>query len=182
MPDSEKYIEVLNTMYNAEDDVDADNFMEYTKEWITKVDRGGLYKVSDETFLLFKAMELTIRKFLQGKKINVTTATDKILSSDNILVYWTLICYSLSQEDSDTLLHKIAELWITIRGFSYANNLLEQYKQSAKALPRKNHSENHYNLSLNLHFRTCFTLEHAYAMNIYNYNKLYVIVSMIILN
>ena len=80
MPDSEKYIEVLNTMYNVEDDVDADNFMEYTKEWIAKVDRGGLYKVSDETFLLFKAMELTIRKFLQGKEINITTATDEILS------------------------------------------------------------------------------------------------------
>ena len=48
-----------------------------------------------------------------------------------------------------------------------------------KHFQEKNHSENHYNLSPNLHFRTCFTLEHAYAMNIY---KLYVIVSMIILN
>ena len=36
-------------------------------------------------------------------------------------------------DESDTLLTEVAKLWITIRGFSYAGNLIERYKQISKS-------------------------------------------------
>ena len=45
-----------------------------------------------------------------------------------------MICNGL---EADILLTKIAELWVTIRGFSYTGNLLEQHKQSSKATEQK---------------------------------------------
>ena len=47
---NEKYVEVLESMHD--DEVDADNFLTYTREWTSLIDHGGIYKVSDEAFLL----------------------------------------------------------------------------------------------------------------------------------
>jgi hypothetical protein len=139
MSDIPQYMNILNSMHETPDyhDVDDDDeidddFLSYTKEWISKVDRGGLHKVNDETFLLFHWMELTIRKFLQGCSIDIDGAITEIMSSNNVMACWSLIASSLEDDDSDRLLCKIAEKWITVRGFSYAGNLFEQYKKIAK--------------------------------------------------
>ena len=128
------YIEILDAMHpDNEDDDDSDDFLTYTTNWIARVDRGGLYKVNDETFLLIRWMELTMRKCMCGKSIDICLAISNILSSENVLSCWNLICHNLTDDKSDILLTKIAELWVTIRGFSYAGNLIEQYKQITKS-------------------------------------------------
>lgn len=133
-----QYMEILNSMHEDDDDEMGDDFLSYTKEWISRVDRGGLHKVNDETFLLFQWMELRIRKFLKGCSIDIDGAISEIISSDNVMACWSLIASSLEDDDdSDCLLRKVAEKWITVRGFSYAGNLVEQYKQIIKESTKK---------------------------------------------
>lgn len=103
------FVAVLDVMHADEDDDDSDNFLEYTTKWLAMVDRGGLYKVNDETFLLFRCMELTMRKYLCGKSIEAIT---KILDSENVMACWSLICQSLTDDESDILLTKVAGLWL----------------------------------------------------------------------
>ena len=129
------YVEVLETMHD--DVIDSDDFFTYSTEWISLIDRGGLYKVSNEVFLLFRWMETIMRRFLTGRSVNIGKAIAEIMNSDNVLQCWSLICTTLEPEESDILLSKLTELWVTIRGFSYAGNLLEQYKQSAKTSTKK---------------------------------------------
>ena len=143
MPDSSRYINILDAMHedgstSTSDDDETDDFLAYTKKWITIVDRGGLYKVSNETFLLFYWLELTIRKYLHGHNIDISKAIEEILNCENILAYWSMICNdNLEADESDMLLAKIAELWLTLRGFSYTSNLLEQYKQLKGSIKKK---------------------------------------------
>lgn len=140
LSDSSKYIEVLDKMYALEDCTsdNGEDFLQYTKEWLSQIDRGGLYKVTDETYLLFHWMELTTRKYLKGQKIEIDEALDEIICSENVMMCWSLICGGDMEEDeSDKLLNKIAELWITVRGFSYAGNLFEQYKCAKKDSVKK---------------------------------------------
>ena len=142
LSDIPQYMDILNSMHEDDDEM-GDDFLSYTKEWISRVDRGGLHKVNDETFLLFQWMELTIRKFLQGCSIDIDGAISEIISSDNVMACWSLIASSLEDDDSDRLLCKIAEKWITVQGFSYAGNLLEQYKKIVKQSTTKSHLEKH---------------------------------------
>ena len=57
---SEEYLQVLECMHESDDvdERDEDNFLEYTREWITRIDRGGLFRVSDEAFLFLERWNL----------------------------------------------------------------------------------------------------------------------------
>ena len=49
--------------------------------------------------------------------------------------YWTIVIADFEIDDDEihqVLLHKIAELYVTVRGFSLASGWLEQYKQQTK--------------------------------------------------
>ena len=43
-----------------------DNFLDYTKEWIDKVNRGGLFPLNDSTYLFFVTVEKEVRLILPG--------------------------------------------------------------------------------------------------------------------
>ena len=43
----------------------------------------------------------------------------------------------LTEEEEQSLLRKFVQLWLTIRGFSYASAIKEEYKRSCGALKRK---------------------------------------------
>ncbi len=61
------------------DDEDCfEEFLVYTREWVNRVNRGGLHRVTDETFLLFRSMELTVRNYLIGTKISIDEAIDEL--------------------------------------------------------------------------------------------------------
>ena len=42
--------------------------------------------------------------------------------------HWSLVTSDL--EDSNFLLQEIVKLWVTVRGFSYASRLVEEYKHA----------------------------------------------------
>ena len=37
------------------------SFYDYTKEWMKKVNRGGLFETNDQSFRLFKAIEIALQ-------------------------------------------------------------------------------------------------------------------------
>ena len=46
----------------CEDDTTCDDFLSYTKTWISRVDRGGLFLVNNTVYLLFKQLEIEVQK------------------------------------------------------------------------------------------------------------------------
>ena len=53
-----------------------------------------------------------------------------IAASETVQFYWNLLSSELEDlEEGKELLYMIIDLWITICGFSFAESVLEQYKQ-----------------------------------------------------
>ena len=58
-----------------------------------------------------------------------------IEKDEQVLLYWS----ALATPDAfdQALLRQVVQLWVTIRGYSYASALVEEYKKSCGALKRK---------------------------------------------
>lgn len=57
--------------------------------------------------------------------------------SEDILFHWATLTCELDNESATQLLHMIVELYLTIRGFAFANSCMELYKQSQKRTVQK---------------------------------------------
>ena len=55
-----------------------------------------------------------------------------IVENEDVLFQWCLLSTDLEEAEEQQLLPMIVEVYVTTRGFSFANSLLEQYKQSKK--------------------------------------------------
>ena len=63
--------------------------------------------------------------------VDISKAMEEILNTENILAQWSVICNgNLEVDESDMLLAKIAELWLTLRGFFYTSNLRLVYRRN----------------------------------------------------
>ena len=54
---AEQFTKCLQSMAVADDDSDADDLLSYTRVWLEKENRGGLFLLSDKTFQFFVAVE-----------------------------------------------------------------------------------------------------------------------------
>ena len=109
------------------------------EEWTKLIDRGGLWHVKETTYQFFRATEYAVRevlkKFLKPSPTSKPEMIQKITSDDDVLFYWLIVTADFEIDDQtihETLLHKIVELFFTVRGFSLASVWLEKYKQSTK--------------------------------------------------
>lgn len=113
------------------------NFYDYTKEWMKLVDRGGLFHISDNAYLFFRALELQTRCILPLHLKNPSHSKDslmqELLGDEDAQFFWSMLSVDISDcEESSNLLKEVAELWITIRGFSTTGAWMEQYKKEKK--------------------------------------------------
>ena len=112
------------------------SFLDYTKEWIKLVNRGGLFQINDEVFCFFVEIEMKLRRHLPGlfksnSAIKKNEIVADIVHNEDVLYNWTAVTSDLDDEAlSKELLKHIIELYITIRGFSAAGAWMEYYKQS----------------------------------------------------
>lgn len=114
-----------------------------SEDWLDTIDRGGLWHVVDDVFFLFCFIEEEIREELAA----ITAATwkdehkrallDNLKKSEDILFHWTTLTCELDTESAEKLLDMILELYVTIRGFAFANSCMELYKQSKKKTVQK---------------------------------------------
>lgn len=116
----------------TDDSVSATSYYQFTKLWVEKVNRGGLYLINDSVYEVFLAMELVLRQYLKCCAAEHGLNKDHVLAAmfeDNeIQFHWSLVCFDLEAEISEIVLKEIIQLWLTIRGFSYVSALVEEYK------------------------------------------------------
>lgn len=117
------------------------------EEWTKMMDRGGLWHVKETTYALFLSIEEEIRNHLITL---VTPAPEskceilkKVTNSDDVQFYWLITTADFEIDDKqthETLLQMIVELYLTIRGFSYASIWMEKFKQSTKKSTQRSKS------------------------------------------
>ena len=124
----------------SDDDVEEDDL---SSKWMAVVDRGGLLHISDDLYRVFVAMELDIRKHLRIEKASEMVSSlegklaSSLLANEDVQFYWCIVCCEVPEEIAREILKSIAELWTTIRGFSFAKSYMEIYKQkTSKSLQR----------------------------------------------
>ena len=114
--------------------------IETDEQWTELIDRGCLWRVKEMTYQFFRAVDHVIREALMTIK-NPSLATTKtrnakrVIEDDDVQFYWLIVTSDFEIDDDEIhkiLLHKIAELYVTIRRFSLASGWLEQYKQQTK--------------------------------------------------
>ena len=118
---------------------DGDERRTDSEEWLDLVDRGGLTRVNDTAFQVFLAMELELRKHLQSQCIpNFKAEVRKqILENEDVSFYWSILSCDWEVDESQALLELVVDLFLTIRGFSYASAWMEKYKAAtAKTLQK----------------------------------------------
>ena len=96
---SASFVECLSSMaINGEEG----SFLEYTTEWVSEVNRGGLFEVNDTIFALFQEIELCIRDKLTSVLASSTTQSDqkdKLIKAAHedidVQFYWSLLSSDL---------------------------------------------------------------------------------------
>ena len=64
--------------------------------------------------------------------------TNVIYDDNKVQYFWSMMSFiDIDEESSERLLKDIIRLWITVRGFSYASSIVEDYKRSCGALKHK---------------------------------------------
>jgi len=88
---------------------------ENTDEWIHLINRGGLWRVSDEAYQLFLIMENEIRQ-----KLNLHTVAeprqkmiDSLMSNEDLLFQWCFCASDLEEDTTTALLRQLVELFLT---------------------------------------------------------------------
>ena len=112
----EEYVECLGSMAVESDFGD---FLDYTKDWIDRVNRGGLFPLNDITFEFFVAVERRVKGILpdyvtgisKSKEDFQVQVLDTIVADDNIKWHWTLLSQCIDSEDhAIELLREIVKL------------------------------------------------------------------------
>ena len=135
----------LTGMSESAEEECEDTYMDYTKRWIRAIDRGGLFRITDEVYVFFHEVERLVRKFLlklvtQDIEHSKKEIIDEVTSDNNVQFYWSMIAIDLDEDIGQELLVEIVQLWLTVRGFSTAGAFVEQYKQATKKSTKKSTS------------------------------------------
>ena len=110
---------------------DTSTYLEYIKIWTNNTDRGGLRHVTDDTYRGFLVIESIVYNILKrgGLKEEVFS---EVVSSENVQFHWEVATTEEINDYTLELLHEVVNLWFTVRGFSIASRLLEEYKKATK--------------------------------------------------
>ena len=141
------FVECLDAMHTGEGDNETDDFLQYTKIWQQKVNRGGLFTVNNDTYLLFRAMEFSVRRTLNMQRIGAEPSLHiqeemkhVVLNDPAVMAHWSIILGGIADmgsNDSDKLLKELASKWIAIHSHSFASGVLEQHQCTTRMNQRK---------------------------------------------
>ena len=103
-----------------------------SQDWVKLVNRGGLNYINNDMFIFVSAMELVVKAFLEGegKPRDIKSEMIKLIrDSDTVRAEWSKIAAEWEPEESQLIFGMVTDLWITMRGFSYASEWMEKWKQ-----------------------------------------------------
>ena len=96
-----------------------------------------IWIANNMTFELFLEMEYEVRSYMSAENFQRDTAISSIKCSEDILFLWDIIAASWDDDTKSLLLDLIVQLWIKIRGFSYASAWIERFKAIQKKTTQK---------------------------------------------
>ena len=114
------------------DDTDSD--CSASTDWTKHVNRGGLKVVNSKAYHFLLSVETRLKQFLcvteapsisDGSK---ETLVEHISCDEDVLFFWSILSAEWEEEEERTLFTMIIEMWITIRGFSFAKSFLEMLR------------------------------------------------------
>lgn len=110
---------------------DTSSYIDYVKTWTCNNDRDGLQHVSNDTYRCFLAIETIIYKLLvAGQPKDEVMA--QVVGDENVKFLWEIATDLSDDKLQLSLLREVTQEWFTLRGFSVASQLLEQYKRATK--------------------------------------------------
>ena len=123
--------------------LDPDSDEEESEIWTILRDRGGLYHINGITFSFFTEVEIELRHFFNIKK-SVSKPQSKNAIVKHITECRNVLCASqvLTQDEEynfgiDDLYIQFISEFVTLRGFYFAESIVESYKKiSEKALQK----------------------------------------------
>ena len=116
--------------------IECTDLSTYSAQWVKEVNRGGPKEVNDMVYLLCREIELEVRKYFRMDSVRELNSGSKekivsaIMVNESVQFQWCLLSVDLQEPGAQQLLKMIAELWVTIRGFSFTKSWLESYKQA----------------------------------------------------
>ena len=132
-----QFVDCLSNMAVVGDD---QSYYAYTKEWISKANRGGLFEVNDSCFLFFRSVELRTQLCLP-QLLNRQRTKESVMKSieddDDVQFHWCMLSIDIEDEYAQELLKHIIELWVCVRGFAMASSWLEDYKVATGSTVKK---------------------------------------------
>ena len=137
-----KAAEFTECLNNFQVEGTSTSLLDYTKNWVERVNRGGLFEVNDEAYFLFVAIESAMRSKLTNhlkKSIGATNdeetgakaaIVDFVSRDGEVDLYWSKLSSDiLDDSHCMELLKEVIGLWLTIRGFSITKTWIEDYKR-----------------------------------------------------
>lgn len=107
------------------------------EEWIKLIDRGHWWTMVFTYSLFISIKEESLKMLLHPTSKCKEKIIKAVTRNENVLFYWLIATADFDIDDHEVhsiLLKMIVELYITMRGFSYAGSWMEKFKQSAKNL------------------------------------------------
>ena len=137
-PLKDELLQLLDDLVTTPDD--ASEPEDSSSDWLMLIDRGGLIHVNEMMYQTLAYMELELRPLLKKKcqdhvhGITIENTVEKLCKNENVLFHWNLVSgmWDANSEVAKTLLHMVAELWVTIREFAHVSAWIEKHKQAAK--------------------------------------------------
>ena len=89
----------------------------------------------------FHAVVMNVRRHFSKTSAPTLSAGSKaalvesIATDEDVLFYWSII--SAEEKEEQILLRMLIEMWVSVRGFSFAKSMLEMYKQAQKKTVQK---------------------------------------------
>ena len=117
------------------------SFMGYSRSWLEKLNRGGLFRVNEQVFFFFRHMEQRCRPYLnkgylaQNPRINIRdTLKVELLNSIPITKAWERLTPGSTQTLRLSLLRRVIDCYIPLRITAYLKALayLNRTKMSKK--------------------------------------------------
>jgi hypothetical protein len=136
----------LIAIQDLAEDPDDCRSSDASSDWLGMVDRGGLFHIKDETFKWFLGIEMLVRRMFHRDNVRSVNSETRdqlitsILQDEEVSSGWSNLMEEVEGDESGVLLKMIVDLYITIRGHSFAKTLMENYKQAKKETTQKSKS------------------------------------------
>ena len=123
-------------------DVEEESYLQYTRIWLEKSDRGGLYHVSSLCHDLFIEIEQCAyeelnKMFTLGNKPTSEEIERIVYNDPDLNRIWANCSVFMPADDSHEILLTIVHEWVHLRGHSLTSNYMEEYKQLKRQETKK---------------------------------------------